>query len=170
MTVETLFLDYAVEKLEQLMSRIEICLGMLSEDQIWFRGNENENAIGNLLLHLSGNINQWIISSLGGSPEIRDRNSEFNTQGGFTAVELAARLRHTLERAIKIVSSLTPEQLTRTYEIQTYEIAGVNAVFHVVEHFSYHTGQIIFATKSFTGGDLGFYKHLENAESTDQVP
>lgn len=170
MTVETLFLDYAVEKLEQLMSRIEICLGMLTEEQIWFRGNDNENAIGNLLLHLSGNMNQWIISSLGGSPEIRHRNSEFDTQGGFTAIELAARLRHTLERATKIVTSLTPEQLTRTYEIQTYEIAGVNAVFHVVEHFSYHTGQIIFATKSLTGGDLGFYKHLENAESTDQVP
>ena len=152
------------------MGRIETCLGMLNEEQIWFRRNENENAIGNLLLHLSGNIRQWIISSLGDLPEGRDRNSEFGAQGGFTAVELAARLRDTIERAIKIISGLTPEQLTRTYEIQTYEIAGVNAVFHVVEHFSYHTGQIIFATKSFTGDDLGFYRHLRNAESTEQVP
>jgi uncharacterized damage-inducible protein DinB len=170
MTVETLFLDYAVEKLEQLMGRIEICLGMLSEEQVWSRGHENENAIGNLLLHLSGNIRQWIISSLGEFPDTRDRNSEFETQGGLTAVELAARLRDTLERAIRIVSGLTPEQLTRTYEIQTYRIAGINAVFHVVEHFSYHAGQIIFATKSFTGGDLGFYKHLKHAESIEQVP
>jgi uncharacterized damage-inducible protein DinB len=170
MTVETLFLDYAVEKLEQLMGRIEICLGMLTEEQIWFRGNENENAIGNLLLHLSGNVRQWITSSLGDEPDHRDRNSEFDTQGGLTAVELAARLRQTLERAIKVVSGLTPEQLTRTYEIQTYRVSGVEAVFHVVEHFSYHTGQVIFATKSFTAGDLGFYKHLRNAESTEQVP
>jgi len=170
MTVETLFLDYAVEKLEQLMSRIEICLGMLTEEQIWFRRHGNENAIGNLLLHLSGNVQQWIVSSLGDQPDHRDRNSEFDTQGGLAAVELAARLRKTLERAVSTVSGLTPERLARTYEIQTYRVSGVEAVFHVVEHFSYHTGQIIFATKSFTGGDLGFYKHLKNAEATEQVP
>jgi len=170
MTVEALFLDYAVEKLEQLMGRIEICLGMLSEEQIWFRRHGNENAIGNLLLHLSGNVRQWIISSLGDEPETRDRNSEFDTQGGLTAVELAARLRQTLERAIHTVSGLTADRLARTYEIQTYRVSGVEAVFHVVEHFSYHTGQIIFATKSFTGDDLGFYKHLRGAETTEQVP
>jgi uncharacterized damage-inducible protein DinB len=170
MTVETLFLDYAVEKLEQLMGRIEICLGMLSEEQIWFRGNKNENAIGNLLLHLSGNVRQWILSSLGDEPDHRNRNSEFDAQGGFTAVELAARLRQTVERAINTVAGLTPERLARRYEIQTYRVSGVEAVFHVVEHFSYHTGQIIFATKSFTGGDLGFYKHLTKGESTEQAP
>jgi uncharacterized damage-inducible protein DinB len=170
MPVEALFLDYAIEKLEQLMSRIEVCLGTLGEEQIWFRRHGNENAIGNLLLHLSGNVRQWIISSLGDEPQTRDRNSEFDTQGGFTAVELAELLRKTLERAVGVISSLTPEQLIRTYEIQTYRVSGVEAVFHVVEHFSYHTGQIIFATKSLTGDDLGFYRHLRNADSTEQVP
>ncbi len=160
MSVESLFLECAVDKLRVYCDRIEICLGKLSDDQIWARGGENENAIGNLALHLTGNVRQWIISSLGGNPDQRDRNSEFDARAGFTPAQLSSRLRDTVEGATAIIAGLTTEQLARTYEIQNYQVSGVEAVFHVVEHFSQHTGQIIFPTKMLTGTDLGFYRHL----------
>ena|SRR6266699_205600 len=163
MSTETSFLEVSVSTLRLHASRIEACLEKLSDDQIWARGQENENAIGNLALHLAGNVRQWIISSLGNTPDLRDRNSEFDARGGFTSTELSSRLRDTVDQAIAIIPALTTEQLTRNYEIQGYRVSGVEVVFHVVEHFAQHTGQIIFATKMLTGADLGFYRHLRAA-------
>ncbi len=170
MTVETLFRQYAVEKLGQLMQRIEVCTGKLTEDQIWFRRHENENAIGNLLLHLKGNIGQWILAPFGNRPPNRDRDGEFAARGGFTAPELTVRLRETVDAANALIAGLTTEQLTRTYEVQKYHVSGVEAVFHVVEHFSQHTGQIMYATKMLSGEDLGFYRHLQRAGHSERVP
>jgi len=160
MSVESLFLKSAVEKLEEYRGRIEVCLGKLDDAQIWARGGQNENAIGNLVLHLSGNVRQWIVCSLGGKPVDRDRDSEFDARGGFTAAQLSETLRQTVNAASATIEGLTAEQLTRTYTIQIYEVSGVEAVFHVVEHFAHHAGQIIFVTKMLTGTDLGFYSHL----------
>jgi uncharacterized damage-inducible protein DinB len=160
MSVESLFLKSAVEKLEEYRGRIEVCLGKLDETQIWARGGENENAIGNLVLHLAGNVRQWIVCSLGGNPVDRDRDSEFDARGGFTTTQLSARLRGTVDAAVAVIERLTTEQLTRTYEIQIYKVSGVEAVCHVVEHFAHHAGQIIFVTKMLTRTDLGFYSHL----------
>ena len=161
MSVERLFLDESVKTLRQLTSRIEACLGRLTEDQIWARGGENENAIGNLALHLAGNVRQWIIASLGGEPDLRKRDEEFGARGGRAAQELLAHLRSTVEEAAAIIASLDTTRLTREYVIQKYQVSGLTAVYHVVEHFAQHTGQIIFATKMLTGEDLGFYSHLK---------
>jgi uncharacterized damage-inducible protein DinB len=170
MSVESLFLQFSVDKLTQLAGRIEACLGMLDEDRIWARGRQNENAIGNLALHLAGNVRQWIISSLGNNPDHRDRDSEFAARGGHTAAELSAKLRGAVEQATQVISGLTTAQLTRMYEVQNYRVSGVEAVYHVVEHFSQHTGQIIFATKMLTGEELGFYRHLNKPAHLEPVP
>ncbi len=170
MSVESLFLDFSVGKLRQFVSRIEVCLAKLSEDQIWARGHENENAVGNLALHLAGNVSQWILGPLGGVTLRRDRDGEFAARGGFDGKQLAANLNATVEQATAIVASLTTEQLTATYTIQNYPVSGVDAVYHVVEHFAQHTAQIIFATKMLTGGDLGFYRHLDNAAAAKDLP
>lgn len=155
MTVESLFLNVSANKLTQSVDRIAICLGKLSDDQIWARGHENENAVGNLVLHLSGNVRQWIMHGLGGQPDIRVRDSEFAAAGGMNAAELAALIRQTVEEATATLRILTPEQLTRVYPIQGRTASGVEAVMNVVEHFGQHTGQIIYATKNLTGQDLG---------------
>ena len=170
MNVESLFLKFSVDKLRQLAERIETCLGKLNEEQIWARGGENENAIGNLVLHLTGNVRQWIVSTLGNNPSPRDRDREFNARTGPPAAELTRTLRDTVEQAAQVISRLDTERLTRTYDIQNYLVSGVDAVYHVVEHFSEHTGQIIFATKMLTGSDLGFYAHLRNSGKSEQVP
>lgn len=155
MTVETLFVQTSIGKLRQSTDRIAVCLGKLTEDQIWARGHENENAAANLVLHLAGNLRQWIVSGLGGQPDTRERDREFSTQGGITREALIEKLRATVEEAITVLGGLTPEQLTRTYQIQNRTVSGVEAVLSVVEHFAQHTGQIIYATKNMTGEDLG---------------
>jgi len=170
MSVESLFLQFSVDKLTRFADRIGVCLGKLDEDRIWARGRENENAIGNLVLHLAGNVRQWIVSSLGNNPDLRDRDAEFAARGGQTAAELSENLRATVEQATQIIAGLTTAQLTRMYEIQKYSVSGVEVVYHVVEHFAQHTGQIIFATKMLTGEDLGFYRHLGNPAHRERVP
>lgn len=170
MNVESLFLKFSVEKLNQFTDRIEFCVEKLTENQIWARGGENENAAGNLIVHLAGNVRQWIVSSLGNNPVPRDRDAEFNARGGHTAAELIELLRATVAEAVQIIANLDAAALTREYEIQNYRVSGVEAVYHVVEHFGEHTGQIIFITKMLTGSDLGFYAHLKNPARTEQAP
>lgn len=170
MSVESSFLSFSVDKLRQFTDRIEVCLGKLDENRIWARGSENENAIGNLVLHLTGNVRQWIVSSLGDNPSPRDRDAEFSARGGLGGAGLSSGLRDTVEQAAQVVSNLSTDQLTRMYEIQNYRVSGLEVVYHVVEHFAQHTGQIIFATKMLTGDDLGFYWHLRDTGRSEQVP
>ena len=159
-TVESLFLEISATKLLEFLARIEACLAKLSDDQIWARGHETQNAVGNLVLHLGGNVRQWVIGALGGELDRRDRDGEFAARGGPAANELAAGLRSTVEQAITVIRGVKTDQLTAGYEIQGYSVSGVEVVYHVVEHFAQHTAQIIFATKMLAGEDMGFYRHL----------
>lgn len=168
--VETLFLKFSTDKLKQFEERIEVCLEKLTEEQIWARGHENENAVGNLVLHLAGNVTQWILGPFGGIADKRDRDGEFAARGGVAAETLAGKLRTTVDRAADIVGRLTSEQLTQQYTIQNYPVSGLEAVYHVVEHFGQHTAQIIFATKMMTQKDMGFYRHLSAAAHREKVP
>ncbi len=174
MSVESLVLQFSAEKLTQFAGRIEACLGKLDDEQIWARGHENENAIGNLVLHLEGNVRQWILGSFTDQMGRRDRDSEFAAREG-SRPELLAALRRTVERAAETIRGLDTAQLTRLRKIQNYSVSGVEAVLHVVEHFAQHTGQIIFATKMLTGADMGFYRHLStrpgvSPENQERLP
>ena len=157
------FLDHSVNKLRQYTGRIGTCLDMLDEEQVWARGCENENALGNLVLHLSGNVRQWIVAGVGGQPDVRQRDREFEARGGMVKAELMERLSGTVEEAANVIGAVTAEQMGERLKIQAYEVSVMEAIYHVVEHFSMHTGQIIFLTKMLTGTDLGFYAHLRKA-------
>jgi uncharacterized damage-inducible protein DinB len=158
-----LFLDCSVRRLAQSSSRIEACLGKLTEEQVWARGSENENAIGNLVLHLSGNVRQWIVAGVGDAPDTRERDGEFSARGGSSVPELKERLRGIVGEAAAVIGAVAPERLAERVTIQRYELSVLEAIYHVVEHFSLHTGQIIFATKLLTGSDMGFYPHLRSS-------
>jgi uncharacterized damage-inducible protein DinB len=170
LTLDRVFLDYSVKKLRQMAARIEDCLGRLTEEQVWLRGSENENAIGNLVLHLCGNVGQWIVSGVGERPDTRRRDAEFAARGQASAAELAARLSATVEDATVVLAHVTAARLTEPITIQGYDVTVLECIFHVVEHFSGHTGQIIFATKALTGSDLGFYAHLRQAAHAEKTP
>ncbi len=154
------FVKCTIEALRQHAGRIESCIAKLAPEQIWARGSENENAIGNLVLHLCGNVRQWIIAGVGGASDIRKRDGEFAARGGVPLTELMEKLRSTVDEAVGVVERATAERLAAPMAIQGYQTTGLGAIYHVVEHFSGHTGQIVFATKMLTGQDLGFYRHL----------
>jgi uncharacterized damage-inducible protein DinB len=161
MSNEADFLKFSCEKLKELLGRIEVCEGKLTPQQIWARGADNENAVGNLMLHLAGNVRQWIVCGVGGAEDRRDRDSEFAAQGGEDAL---ARLKAAVTEAVAVLESLPHEKLSERKTIQKhYDVSLMEAIYHVVEHFSMHTGQIIFATKLLTGTDLGFYSYLRRS-------
>jgi uncharacterized damage-inducible protein DinB len=155
-----LFLTFSHDRLKLFLSRIVDCLGRLSEEQIWMRGSESENAIGNLILHLSGNVRQWIISGVLGEKDIRERDAEFEARGKGTKQELQTRLETVVRQALEGIKSLPPHRLAERITVQNTDTTVLQAIYAAVEHFSYHTGQIIFATKMMTQQDLGYFKHL----------
>lgn len=138
------------------LPRIERCAGALSEAEVWSRPNPASNSIGNLLLHLEGNVRQWIISGLTGAPDRRRRDAEFSEQGPLPPAATVAHLRKTVQAAARVLARLSARDLSRRYHIQGFRVTGLEAVFHVTEHFAFHTGQIIYATKSLCGEDLAF--------------
>ncbi len=164
------FLKYSTGKLNQYEARIETCLDKLTCEQIWARGAEKQNAVGNLVLHLCGNLGQWILSGVGGAPDHRDRDAEFAARGDVSAGELKLRIRERVKETVAVIAALTPEQLVERTVVQGYDVSKLHAVYHVVSHFSEHAGQIVFATKLFTSDDLGFYRHLANPLHGNQTP
>ena len=165
------FLECSAARLDQLSGRIAACLEKLTYDQIWARGTENENALGNLVLHLCGNLRQWIGTGVGGKPDVRNRDAEFAARGELRPVELATRLKEAVEEAVSTIRSFPPERLLESVTVQGYQATLLEAIYHVVEHFSQHTGQIIFSTKQLTGEDLGFYQHLRRPGAhTEKTP
>lgn len=136
------------------LPKIERCLSLLTEEDVWWRANEASNSIGNLMLHLSGNVQQWIIGGVGNLPYERDRQHEFGERGGFSREELLARLKETLEKADRVLAEVAPDRLLERKEIQGCEVTVMEAILRIVQHFGLHTGQIMLLTKLRTGEDL----------------
>jgi uncharacterized damage-inducible protein DinB len=151
------FLAQASHLLLQVhLLRIEACMRELSPEQIWWRANPVSNSVGNLALHLEGNVRQWIVSGLGGRPDRREREKEFSELGPIPRRTLLARLRKAVTDADRVMRKLNGVALAWTYSIQGFRVSGLSAVFHVAEHFSHHAGQIILLTKMLRGKDLKF--------------
>ncbi|MBI4164137.1 MAG: DUF1572 family protein [Acidobacteria bacterium] len=138
------------------LPRIQRCFKMLSETEIWWRPNAVSNSVGNLVLHLNGNVRQWIIAGLGSRPFNRERDKEFSESGPISRRRLIAQLNSTVREACRIVRNLTPERLMRQHAIQGFQVSGLTALLHVTEHFAFHTGQIIYVTKQKKRKDLAF--------------
>jgi uncharacterized damage-inducible protein DinB len=156
-----LFLEFSLRKLfEQYWPRLCKAVEPLSDEQIWWRPNDASNSIGNLILHLNGNVWQWLVASFNRLEDKRDRPAEFNANGDLSAADLLARLGQTLDEAAKVLARLTEEELLGTWHIQGYTVSGLAAVYQVVEHFGLHFGQIVYIIKMQEGRDLGFYNEL----------
>jgi uncharacterized damage-inducible protein DinB len=143
--------------LADYLPKIEKCVALLNDEQIWWRANPESNSIGNLLLHLSGNVRQWIVVGLGGSPDMRDRDAEFAQRAIIPRDELIQHLRQTLNEVDATLARFDSQRLTERFTIQKSDVSALAAIFHVVEHFSMHTGQIILLTKLLTAADLHFF-------------
>jgi uncharacterized damage-inducible protein DinB len=168
--VARLFLDCAARRLELHASRIADCLGRLTPDELWAREGEHENAIGNLVLHLCGNVRQWIGAGIAGEPDVRVRDREFSARDGPSGAELKDRLASVVAAALPVIRGLTPERLAEPLTVQAYRVTVLEGVYHVVDHFAQHTGQILFATKRLTRADLGYYTHLNRPAHGEKTP
>lgn len=161
LNTSTLFLEFSRRKLlEHYWPRLRACVESLSDEQVWWRPNGSSNSIGNLLLHLNGNVGQWLVASFNRMEDRRDRPVEFNAQGGISGAALLARLATTMQQASEVLSRLTEADLLAPFEIQGYHVTGLDAVYQVIEHFGLHYGQILYITKMLRSEDLGFYRDL----------
>ena len=137
--------------------RIKQCLGQLTEEEIWHRPNENVVSVGNLVLHLQGNLRQWVLSGLGQQPDHRQRDREFDQTEPLPAAELMRQLDALMAEVETVLDQLTLANLMATHRVQGYNETGVAILMHVTEHFSYHTGQITYFVKTRKNVDLQYY-------------
>jgi uncharacterized damage-inducible protein DinB len=143
--------------MEEYRTKLRRAVRAIPADAIWRRANDQSNSVGNLLLHLAGNVGQWIVSGVGGTPDARDRPAEFNTRGGASADQLLAQLDSVLAEADAVLASLSVDTLAERRTIQGREVSVMAAVYSAVQHFSTHLGQIIMVAKEHSPGAIKFY-------------
>lgn len=147
-------------RLDESTRMIDKSLQEISDEELWQKPNNNLNSIGNLLLHLCGNMTQYAVASLGNLPDTRNRDEEFLIDGGFSTPELILKLKTTVENVKKIITYTPLNEFLRERQVQGFTLSGIGVIIHVVEHYSYHTGQIAFWVKFIKNKDLGFYEGL----------
>ncbi len=151
------FIAYSRQKLADHHAQIARCVGHLSQDEVWRRANDHSNSIGNLLLHLRGNVMMWIVDGIGGRPYERNRPAEFAQRDALPIAPIMANLADALRQVDEVLANLSPETLSNRHKIQAYDVTGLEAIYHVVEHFALHAGQIITMTKAIKNCDLSDY-------------
>lgn len=159
METGTAFLAQSREYLTgHYLPKILAAVDQLSDADLWWRPNDISNSVGNLLLHLAGNITQWIVGGVGQVAGDRDRAAEFDRRDPLSRAELLARFRNAVLAAEAVIAGTGPESLGEPRRIQGRDVTVLSAIYHVIEHFSTHTGQILYIAKLRSGGDLGFYR------------
>jgi hypothetical protein len=146
----------AAKELTSALGRIKHCLGQLNDEQVWWRPQPSLNSIGNLVLHLCGNLRQWVVAGLGGAADVRDRAAEFAQRGPIPTGELLRKLDAVTAEAREVLSRLTARQLLEGRRIQGFDVTGLAALFDSVPHFRGHTQEIVHLTRSQLGDAYRF--------------
>lgn len=155
------FIKDCIRHLNEYTKRVKTCLDLLSEEQVWQKPNDASNSIANLMLHLCGNMTQYVLSSLGGKADSRERDKEFSVKGGLSKEQLFEKLSAVVNSVIEEIQLHDEASLLKTRMVQGFEKNGIAIILHITEHYSYHTGQIALLTKLMTNEDLGFYKGMD---------
>lgn len=158
MAITRSFLDHCQTVLSDRLQAILHCVNQLSDEQLWKRARTEMNSIANLMLHLAGNVRQWIVTGVPQSPDHRDRPSEFSADGNWSKEQLIGHLELAVQDAIKAIATITPDMLLEKREIQGFSVNVLTAVFHSVEHFSGHTQEIISMTRQEMGTGYAVFK------------
>jgi len=143
---------------EENIPRLKKCLAKLSDDQIWFRPNNASNSLGNLVLHLQGNVRQWVVSGLGKNPDVRERQQEFDERGPVPTTKMLADMDQLMREVDQILNKITHEDLLEVRNVQGYQESGLSILVHITEHFSYHVGQMTYIVKMLKDEDMGYYE------------
>jgi len=143
------------------LPKIRGSVDVLPEADLWWRPHDAANCIGNLLLHLAGNIRQWVVSGVGGAPDRRDRAAEFARREPIPRTELLALITEAVLEADSVIAATDPASLGERRQVQGRTVTLLEAIYHAVEHFGMHTGQIVYIAKLRSGTDLGFYEVID---------
>jgi uncharacterized damage-inducible protein DinB len=155
------FIKDCIRHLNEYTKRVKTCLDLLSEEQVWQKPNEASNSVANLILHLCGNMTQYVLSSLSSKADLRERDKEFSAKDGLSKEQLFEKLSAVVHSVIEEIQLHDEESLLKIRTVQGFEKNGIAIILHITEHYSYHTGQIALLTKLMTNQDLGFYKGLD---------
>ncbi len=139
------------------LPKLLVCASVLSEDDVWWRPNEASNSVGNILLHMRGNLRQWIVGGAGGRPIERDRPAEFSARASRSKTGLLSEVEAAAREADLVLANLREDSLLDRIEVQGFEVTRLHAVYHAIEHFGYHLGQIAYVAKLRTGKDLAIF-------------
>lgn len=146
-----------VEELAERLLRIypdeiRACLHELTEEKIWWRPNPSTNAVGNLVLHLCGNLRHYLGRGVAGSSYRRDRPAEFGERTPVTRDELLHKLDEAVADARSAFASLTDERLVANADLGAESRPIGRLLVGIVAHFDSHVGQIVYATKMMKEG------------------
>lgn len=153
--------EFHTRVFEESYPRIYKCLSLLDEKQLWDSLNPNISSVGSLILHLSGNARQWILSGLGGEADNRKREEEFQTHINIRKSDFIFLLENLKMQLKNCLEGLSEEKFNQNYNIQGFNVSGFSVIVHVIEHFSYHTGQITTLTKIHTNKETGYYSGID---------
>ena len=162
MKVDRAFIDTSRFFISGCLNNVDHCLNLLSNEDIWWRPNAESNSIGNLLLHVLGSLNQWILGGIGGAKVHRERQQEFGQRTPIPNADLLSRLNSTRNDVDRVISGLDPAKLSNKMHAAGKEITWMFAIFLMTQHLSMHTGQFITLTKSRTGKDLDLPQFIDN--------
>ncbi len=151
----------ALYRMNENTRMIKKSLTEISEEELWLKPNDSLNSIANLMLHLCGNITQYIIASLGETKDVRNRDLEFSIGKSANKSEILSKLEDTVDNAKRVIFDASIKQLLKIRSVQGFSLSGVGIIIHAVEHYSYHTGQIAFWVKQLKNKDLGFYDGID---------
>jgi len=164
-SVERQFLSISARHLrDDYLPKIREAVELLSDEEIWAREGDTTNSIGNLLMHLTGNVRQHILSGIGERPDERNRPKEFSTKGGVPKAALMRDVEHAVLEAFHTIATLDPKRLSDEYVVQGNKVTVLQDIYHVVEHFAYHTGQIVHMVKAMKRHAFPWHAHLEASE------
>ena len=159
MTVDDFAKSVGVEaafELDSAHARIQHCLAQLSDEQLWSRTTPKMNSIGNLILHLCGNLRQWIIAGLSGAPDVRNRPLEFAERGPIAKADLERQLSATVTEAKAVLERLSAAKWVAIRRIQGSDLSGLRAMFNSIPHFRGHTQEIVHMTRTLLGDKYQF--------------
>ena len=143
-------------ELDEALRIIAHCVNQLNDDQTWWRPFESMNSIANLLLHLAGNVRQWIVSGVGGAADVRRRQEEFDLRDMSPRSNLLTTLTTALTDAKAAIAATSAEELLRHRIVQGNEVTGIQAIFHATAHFRGHTQEIVHMTRCQLGDTYEF--------------
>ena len=155
------FIDNAIYRLDESTRMIRKSTALLHEEDLWKKPNTASNSIGNLILHLCGNMHQYIVAGIGNTEDIRVRDKEFSDRPDYNIDQILEVLEQKLKQVKRIIRNCSSEELLLERAVQGFELSGIGIILHVVEHYSYHTGQIAFWIKLLKEQDLGFYDGID---------